>query len=1140
MKFVVGMHRSGTSLVANLLRDLGVNFGDDQDLLPPQPDNPDGFLENKDVVEVHDELLRDLGGDWFNPVAPLVLSEKQVSRINSLRTQLEEKSVVGVKDPRMSLFLPYWISDADELLVCIREPQAVANSLSKRNHLPLPLGCALWLIYNYSIFSVVESKNAKVIDYSDLLKHSPDATIELAAFSAASKQSADNAIDNRVDQTRVKDAKASMKYSLDTSGEKICILADEFYSCVKNGDRKGALALVDPKMVLPYLSDYSKIIQRSESLREESQKLNSTQRKLEALIKIREEELGRYQSLARAHSGEVEEHQKLYALYKDLLENYKEEQEENKKLLAKYESEQEKADYLFRVWNNASSQIVELNDTVAVLEAREDQFLQELYDFKQSVVHRLLYFIYRVYKFVTFRRGRLTFFDKLFVENHVPVKYRRQGKVRSLYNLSKFILQNPGIAVHNVSIRNAELLLRKFTGNKADLAQWLNARMPLQGNVRKMAVEKFELDEVIQFRKYSDICVSIVVPVYNNIEITLSLLKSIQKHTMIPYEVIVADDCSTDETQCISRFVENVVHVRNQENKGFLLNCNNAAQQAQGEIVLFLNNDTNVTEGWLEPLVESFDDPSVGVAGPKILFVDGKLQEAGGIIWQDASGWNYGRMGDPEAPEFNYLKEVDYVSGCCLAIRKGLWEEIGGFDERYVPAYYEDTDLCFEVRAKGFKVIYQPASTIIHLEGASHGTDTTSGIKKFQVVNNEKFRGKWKPVLDSHKPNGVDVFHSRDRSHSKKTILFIDHYVPHYDQDAGSRAVFMYLKILIKMGYNVKFVGDNFYRHEPYTSALQAAGIEVLYGNYYATHMSGWIRENRANIDLAFINRPHIGERYIDLLNECSIKTVYFGHDLHFLRLKRQAEVESSTQALKDSERWKSRELALIKKSDVVYYPSTLEVEILAADYGIGHARVLPLFSYPVEQWSGSFEPDSRKGTLFVGGFGHPPNVDAVKWLHDEIYPKLDSDAFPIYIVGSNVPEEIKALADDNFRVLGYLTDEKLSALYASVKLVAVPLRFGAGVKGKILEALYHSIPVVSTSVGLEGISDIDNVAVEANASQEFASMINRLVNEPDELISMSVKSKEFISANFSEDNIRSIFERDIVEVDQVEMATGS
>lgn len=268
--------------------------------------------------------------------------------------------------------------------------------------------------------------------------------------------------------------------------------------------------------------------------------------------------------------------------------------------------------------------------------------------------------------------------------------------------------------------------------------------------------------------------VSIVIPVYNQWNFTYMCLKSILENTKdycrskdyneigdinCSYEIIIADDKSSDETVNIEKYVKNVKIIRNKNNLGFIKNCNNAAEHASGKYILFLNNDTKVQKDWLNNLLLLIEkDKSIGMVGPKFIYPNGVLLEAGGIIWQEGDSWQFGRLDNPNRPEYNYIKEADYISGACIMIRKELFKDIGGFDERYAPAYYEDADLAFEVRKRGYKVVYQPKSLVIHYENVTYGKkkaisknrnnirfndDAKNENNNVNVCNKEKFKQKW-------------------------------------------------------------------------------------------------------------------------------------------------------------------------------------------------------------------------------------------------------------------------------------------------------------------------------------------------------------------------------------------------------------
>jgi GT2 family glycosyltransferase len=258
----------------------------------------------------------------------------------------------------------------------------------------------------------------------------------------------------------------------------------------------------------------------------------------------------------------------------------------------------------------------------------------------------------------------------------------------------------------------------------------------------------------------SMLATSIIIPVFNKVSYTQSCLE--QLSTTLPQdfngEIIVIDDASSDGTLALLEHWADkdgrIKILRNPENVGFITSCNRAAESAQGDILIFLNNDTLPLSGWLPPLLRVLrDKPEAGAVGGKLVYPDGRLQEAGGVIFSDGSGCNFGWSDKAaNAPLYNFVREVDYCSGALLATPRTLFMELGGFDVRFKPAYYEDVDYCFTLREKGYRVYYQPESVIVHFEGASCGTDPNTGVKSYQVVNQHKFIAKWSEALKQHYP----------------------------------------------------------------------------------------------------------------------------------------------------------------------------------------------------------------------------------------------------------------------------------------------------------------------------------------------------------------------------------------------------
>ena len=353
--------------------------------------------------------------------------------------------------------------------------------------------------------------------------------------------------------------------------------------------------------------------------------------------------------------------------------------------------------------------------------------------------------------------------------------------------------------------------------------------------------------------------------------------------------------------------------------------------------------------------------------------------------------------------------------------------------------------------------------------------------------------------------------------------------MPQFDKDAGSRTVFQYLKLFVALGFNVKFIGDNFHRHEPYTSTLEQLGIEVLYGPYYAKNWKTWIRDNADSIDYVFLNRPHIAPRYLDFIREnTNARIVYYGHDLVFLREKREYRLTGDEATKHSSEAWKTKELDLVRRSDVAYYPSCVEVEELRRIDPTLRVKAIPAYLFENVEVS-EYDASSRRDIMFVGGFSHRPNVDAVKWLAEEILPSLVKlvPNIKVRVLGSNAPRELTALADEHLIMEGFVTDEQLENFYRNTRISLVPLRYGAGIKGKVIEALRYGTPVVTTSVGAEGIENAEQVMLIEDDGKKLAEKIARLYYDGEALAKMSFDGVAYIQKNFSPENAIEIIGKD-------------
>jgi GT2 family glycosyltransferase len=628
-----------------------------------------------------------------------------------------------------------------------------------------------------------------------------------------------------------------------------------------------------------------------------------------------------------------------------------------------------------------------------------------------------------------------------------------------------------------------------------------------------------QLTQGLCIPNFDDIAVSIIIPVYNNIRFTLRCIKSLVENTTVPYEIIIVDNGSDDLTASFLNEIQNLQIITNPRNKGYVYACNQGADTSKGEFVLLLNNDTEVTPNWLEALLEPFLDDSVGAVGPKFLYPDNTLQEAGGIIWRDGSGTNYGRGDDPGLPQYCYRREVDYCSGACLLVRKRLWNRLHGFDMRFSPAYYEDTDLCFSIRASGYKVIYQPEANIFHYEGATAGRDINSGMKKMQRENQDKFYQKWAHILQNdHYANNQHEFFAREKGH-RKSILIVDHFVPEIDKDSGSLRMYYIVQALVNSGHKIIFWPDNQYFHNRYTPLLQKMGVEAFYGNIDFT---GFLSQYGRYIDIVILSRGHIAIHYIHAIQELTKARIIFDTvDLQFLREERRMGIHSSRprKRIHRAETLKKSELFVAGQSDQIWVTSSVEKKILENMKRLPPIEVIAN-AHPLASCNTPYQ--DRKGLVFIGGFRHPPNEDGICWFVESILPSIlrkIPDLY-LYVLGSHPTSKVKSLESRNVKVTGYIED--VTPYFEASRVFIAPLRYGAGLKGKIGQSLSYGVPVVTTAIGAEGFGFTPDVnALIADGEVDFATKVIEIYNDQVLWEALSANGRELIKRKFSVDAMK-------------------
>ncbi|MGD0192661.1 MAG: glycosyltransferase [Rhizomicrobium sp.] len=590
---------------------------------------------------------------------------------------------------------------------------------------------------------------------------------------------------------------------------------------------------------------------------------------------------------------------------------------------------------------------------------------------------------------------------------------------------------------------------------------------------------------------------SVIVPAHNKFEVTyLCLCSLLFAYNDASFEVIVVDDGSSDETLDIAGIAKGIRILRHEKALGFVDACNDGAALARGEFVVFLNNDTEATARWLDELVFTFRNfDNVGLTGSKLIYPDGKLQEAGCIIWGNANPWNVGRGGNSSDPKYNYLRQTDYVSGAALMLRRDVWTELGGFGNEYAPGYFEDTDLAMKIRQAGLAVAYVPTSTIIHFEGQSSGTDISFGMKRFQEINRPKFKEKWGGAVAAHGAQSHDTDREKDRSCAFR-VLFLDHQFPMVDGDAGSYAAFQEIRLFQSLGAKVTFLPRNLAWMDRHTLALQRIGVECLYAPF-VTNYASYIRNHAGEFDAVFVSRYQIAEFVIPLVREsCRATKIIFNlADLHFLREMREAEALSPGASLRKAMATRERELAVIQASDLTLSYTEEEIALIKehAKHPVTLAR-LPWVS-ECKRLERTFA-DTRD-ILFLGGHTHPPNSQAARFFAGEIMPRL-RDILPgvcFQIIGKGMEDAVSSLESDSVRVTGYVAD--LDMAMAGSRVFVAPLLAGAGLKGKVVEAVSRGLPSVLSPVAAEGTGLVDGKScMIATSVPQWVECVSKLYTD--------------------------------------------
>jgi GT2 family glycosyltransferase len=573
--------------------------------------------------------------------------------------------------------------------------------------------------------------------------------------------------------------------------------------------------------------------------------------------------------------------------------------------------------------------------------------------------------------------------------------------------------------------------------------------------------------------------VSVVVPVHGKYRFTRRCLAALAfAPNRLRFEVIVVDDGSPDHTaESLAREVPGIKVVRHDYPRGFNQACHSGVNASRAPLVVLLNNDTEPCARWLDELQAVFDLwPDTGIAGSQLIYPDGSLQEAGGIVWGNGEPWNYGKGCNPREPRFSYTRLADYVSGASLAITRQVWDRVGGFSPEFSPAYYEDTDLCFKVRAAGYGVRYAPLSRVVHYEGISNGTDVAiaTGMKRYQELHKPLFENKWKASFEgTRQPDLALADRVKDRGNVGRA-LFIDHETPRPDRDAGSHAALVEMELVQSLGYQITFYPANLAWLAGYSEDLQRRGIEVIHAPFVLS-LEELLEQRGREFDLVYITRYTTAHESLELVRTRApqARVAFCNADLHYLRQLRAAwseglEGDAAEQALAAVAVVKQQEMEIISQVDLTLSYSDVEEAVIHSE---SFGRALTARCPWVVEGPQAPEPlAGRQGLAFLGSFNHPPNREAVDHLLKVLWPPL-LERLPelhLHLYGSGLSDELAERWGGQPGVVleGWVADT--ATVYGRHRLFVAPLRSGAGLKGKVVAAAAHGIPQLLSPLAAE------------------------------------------------------------------------
>ncbi len=623
----------------------------------------------------------------------------------------------------------------------------------------------------------------------------------------------------------------------------------------------------------------------------------------------------------------------------------------------------------------------------------------------------------------------------------------------------------------------------------------------LQTSVGRISLQNFLVsNSVLRFPRFDKPEISVVLVLHNRAELTLQCLYSILQSYARPYEVIIVDNASTDETERLLKRVEGVRVIQNEQNLHYLLACNQASEEAKGDYLLLLNNDAQLqAHSLLSALTTLESSEDIGAVGGKIILPDGTLQEAGSIIWADGSCLGYGRGSSPLSPAFMFKRDVDYCSGVFLLTKRDLFLADGGFDKAYVPAYYEETDYCVRLWSKGKRVVYDPDVTVLHHEFASSAS--SEAAIELQTKQRSVFLARHSDWLEQQQsPSPVNILAARTRlPRGAKRILVLDDRVPHISLGSGFPRSNRIVRELVKLGHQVTCYPLTYW-HEDWATVYEDIPREVeVMLDHGLPLLERFLSDRAGYYDIVFISRPHNMSNLDSLIGSklfAGAKIVYDAEALFALRHIEQRQIQGKKVSSANRQRLLDKEISLAAGCDRVISVSERESQEFL-QYGFKDVQILG-HALDVAPTANDFA--ARKDILFVGAIHEPdsPNADSVLWFSRKILPKIQralGARISLNIVGLMHPDVEEHLDKRSIQIKGVVKD--LTSLYNECRFFVAPTRFSAGLPLKVLGAAAHGLPVVATALtGSQLGWNHDEELLLAEDEESFAAACIRLYQD--------------------------------------------